>query len=222
MVEKSNNWIAILYPENMVDNWQKIIASVLEMPMCYVIHDKDPHVEKLTGEIIDKVHVHLWLHYSGNTTRKHILNLCNLLSKPDKICCSTAQSVIYPITAYEYLIHNTEEARKDNKHIYSPDERVILNNFDIHFIAQTDAKQKALIVDDLTDFILDNKFTNYIDFLKAMKVKYKDDSMYFMVQKNEHSYFNTLLRDMYAKEKRKALRKLKIDGVEVSQLMPFL
>ena len=31
MVEKSNNWIAILYPENMVDNWQKIIASVLEI-----------------------------------------------------------------------------------------------------------------------------------------------------------------------------------------------
>lgn len=197
-ISKSNNWMAILYPENMIDDWEKKIAQVLEMPCSYVLHDKDAHIDSLTNEVIDKPHIHLFLHYGGNTTGKHIKNVVNLLSKPGEVCCSTCQPVIYPQSAYDYMLHNTEQARQDNKFQYPETARHNINNFDIHFIAQDDAKQKSIIVRDLTDFIIASGFTNYIDFVFAVELEFEDD-LYFLVQEQKHSYFNTLIKGNYNK-----------------------
>ena len=39
--DKYRDWIFILYHESMVDNWQDLIGSILQVPCAYIIHDKD-------------------------------------------------------------------------------------------------------------------------------------------------------------------------------------
>ena len=38
---KGKYWWAIMYPENMVDNWENNISEIIQKPFAYCIHDKD-------------------------------------------------------------------------------------------------------------------------------------------------------------------------------------
>lgn len=201
----TRKWEAILYPENMIENWENLIEEIIPLPMSYCIHDKDPHIDKITGEVTNKTHVHLIIVYSNTTTKSNIIKLCNKLSLPDKKCCSTAEEVINMQYAWDYLIHNTEKARKDNKYQYSSDKRHDLNNFDIHFLATDDEYEKNLKIMQLSDLILQKKLTNYVDFINIVLNDY--DVSYFTIQKTNHSYFDTIIKGNYKKYVKKEEKK---------------
>ena len=38
--EKARYWVAIMYPENMLDNWEDEISGKVQVPFAYCIHDK--------------------------------------------------------------------------------------------------------------------------------------------------------------------------------------
>lgn len=198
--ESTRKWEAILYPENMLPHWEYVIEDILQIPFCYCIHDKDDHFDIKTGEVISKTHVHIFLVYPNTTTRRNIIKLCNKLSSPNHICCSTAEEVVNSQRAYDYLIHNTDKARKDGKYQYSPDKRISCNNFDIHFVAQEDEYEKNLKTMQLTEVILQNKITNYVDFLNYVINTY--DETYFRLQSTKHSYFDTIIKGNYKKHKK--------------------
>ena len=77
MAEKRKYWSVVLYPENMVDDWQDSIGDRLQIPYCYAIHDQD--VDSESNE--RKVHVHLILAFSNTTTYN---NACSVLSSLNK------------------------------------------------------------------------------------------------------------------------------------------
>ena len=58
---KGRYWTVIIYPENLVDNWKLEIPRILQVPFCYIVHDKDLRKEK---EEERKVHIHLLIAYS--------------------------------------------------------------------------------------------------------------------------------------------------------------
>ncbi len=200
----SRNWEVILYPSNMLDNWEDIIDELLPYAMCYAIHDKDPHIDKKTGEVNNGVHVHCMIHYNNTTTQNWIIKLFNTsLSKLnkngsiDKPCCSTAEPIGNMQFAYDYLIHNTVKAKKQGKYLYPESARVCLNNFDIHFLADEDEQEKMLKIDILSEEIVNRKITNYVDFYNLVKNSY--DITYVRLQKQNNSYFNTLIKGNYNK-----------------------
>lgn len=190
-------WEAILYPENMLPHWKEIIEDVIQVPIAYCVHDKDPHIDKSTGETIKKIHVHLFIAYTNVTTINQILKLCNKLSLPGKKCCSVAEEVVSPLHAYDYLIHATKKAQEQGKYLYPENERILGNNFDIHFIANEDEHEKCIKVQQLTELIIQNKITNYVDFVNAVFNSY-DDS-YFHLQEIKCNYFEKLIKGNYNK-----------------------
>lgn len=198
-------WEAILYPENMLPHWKEIIDDVIQVPFAYCVHDKDPHIDKSTGETIKKIHVHLFIAYNNVTTLNQILKLCNKLSLPGKKCCSVAEEVVSPLHAYDYLIHATKKAQEQGKYLYPENERILGNNFDIHFIANEDEHEKCIKVQQLTELIIQNKITNYVDFVNAVFNSY-DDS-YFHLQEIKCNYFEKLIKGNYNKYLAKDMQK---------------
>ena len=40
-ISKAKFWAGVVYPENMVEGWQEKIGDILQLPYCYILHDKD-------------------------------------------------------------------------------------------------------------------------------------------------------------------------------------
>lgn len=101
----------------MVSGWEDIISQVIQLPACYIIHNKDVNNDN-EGR---KTHVHLMVVWRNNTTYKAALGLFNRLSKVGSVsdtnrspikCCPFVEQVLNVRQLYDYFIHDTEDARK--------------------------------------------------------------------------------------------------------------
>lgn len=156
MNTKAKYWVAVLYPESMVENWQDKIYDLLQVPFSYCIHNKDTNSDDESR----KIHVHLIIAFNNTTTYNHALSLFKKLQPS----CSICKQIINIRYMYDYLIHNTESCKKSNKHIYDISERVNGNNFDIGSYEQISLEQKRAMVIELADFIVNNNIMNFSDF----------------------------------------------------------
>lgn len=193
MAEKARYWCAILYPENMIDTWQDDIAHILQKPACYGIHDKD--LEKDGSP--RKEHIHLMLPFDGPTTLKNVLTIANKLSKPGMTCCSTAEVINDMRYMYNYLLHDTDDARKKHKYQYDKSNRVCVNGFDIGVYEQLSLQEKVEMTRELCDLIIEKRFVNLNDFYAYVSANY--DSKYFEIYEAKNSVFERMTRANYQK-----------------------
>ncbi len=192
-MNKAKFWSAVLYPENMVSNWQETIDDLLQIPFCYIIHNKD----KDSKSEHRKDHVHLLLAFPNTTTRNHALNVANQLSEENKKACSTVQAVIGIRNVYDYLIHDTESARKQGKELYDAKERITGNGFDIGSFEQLSTVEKNNICKRLCNIIIEQGFTNFTDFYIYVIENY--DISYFEVLKSNSGFFERLTKGNFQK-----------------------
>lgn len=166
---KAKYWTAVLYPENMVENWKVIIGDLLELPFAYCIHNAD-----LTSDDEEdrKDHVHLIIVFNNTTTYK---NAFRVFQRLGEFSLSACQSVINIRYMYEYLIHNTETCKKQNKHQYDPSERILGNNFDIGSYEQVSLAEKKEMRRELSSLILNDFYTNYSVFYKDLIKNFTPD-----------------------------------------------
>lgn len=193
-ISKAKYWSAICYPENMIFDWKDRISGILQLPFCYCVHDKDLLHD---GDETRKIHVHIMLMFNNTTTIKHALNIFNLLSCDGCKCCSTCEAIIYPMKIYHYLIHDTEEARKDGKYQYDPADRIEGNNFDIGNFEQLSTSERKSMRKELSEIIYNETFTNYFDFY--MYVISNLDSSYEDVVVCNSGHFERLIKGQYLK-----------------------
>ena len=173
-------WTAVLYPESMVDGWQDNIDDILQIPYEYCIHDRDnlgkviKTVKNKFGKDITydatefsiekheerKVHVHLIIAFSNTTTYKHALSIFKRLM-PSCVYCEQVLNIRY---LHEYLIHNTEKAKRDKKYLYDSSCRISGNNFDIGAYEQISLSDKRKMCKELCDFVVSHKITNFTEF----------------------------------------------------------
>ena len=125
---KARYWSAVTYPENMIDDWQVVCGDILQYPYCYCIHDKD-HLSK--SEEQRKVHVHWIICFPNTTTYNHALNIFKKLSKDGFDCVNKVEDINGIRNVYEYLIHNTETAKKQEKYQSYYRKFYLLVNIDI-------------------------------------------------------------------------------------------
>ena len=176
-VNKQRYWQAVIWINSLVEvrpEWEEEIAESLQLPFAYCIHDKDV---KKDGSPRDP-HMHLILAFPNTTTYKHALTIFKEFAGKAVNTCEACKSITY---CYNYLIHDTDDARKKKKYQYSERERVRGNNFDIGFYEQISLEEKRELLGELIDFIIEKGFTNLIDFTIECKrddrfssVKYKD------------------------------------------------
>lgn len=183
--EKARYWVAVCYPENMIEGWEEDIGELLQVPYAYCIHDKCFEKDGTTPR---KVHVHIIVAFSNTTTYNHALKLFKRLG--DK-AVNTCQSVIGIRHMYDYLIHDTEDSRKKHKHLYEKSERVTGNNFDIGNYEQISTADKVAMRRELANLIMENDITNFRKFYFMVKANY--DESYEDVMAGNSSYFRCLI-----------------------------
>ena len=193
--EKARYWVALMYPENMIDDWKEEIADQIQMPGAYCIHDKDLD-EKKEGR---KVHVHIIIVFPNTTTGRHALEVFKRLEKPGRCAIPNdcIQSVIGIRHMYDYLIHDTEQCKKKGKYQYSKDERILFNSFDIGAYEQLSAKEKLDMKADLADIIVMEKITNFVDFYTLVRTKF--DYEWVEIVTSYSSFFERLTKGNYLK-----------------------
>ena len=89
-ITSARYWWAVMYPENMIDNWEEKIYSLIQYPFAYCIHDKD-----LRHEVAEerKKHIHLIIAFNNTTTYNHALNVFRKLFAPNKITIHTIKTI---------------------------------------------------------------------------------------------------------------------------------
>lgn len=208
-INKAKVWLGVTYPENMVDGWQDDVSDLLQgIPYAYCIHDKDKrghetkddeeagYIQRLEDR---KTHVH-WILYlkdvkNGTTTRKHATEILNLLSLPGRVCCPGCEACLNIEHSYEYLIHNTENARKKEKHQYSPDERITGNGFDIERYIVLSEERKLEMSQEICDYIVDNGIKDTAELYTKLRVEFSDD--YYQIYKANNAMYDRLCRGVY-------------------------
>ena len=196
MAEKYPIWSMILYPENMLPDWQDVIGDKLQLPYCYAIHDQDLDHDGDSR----KVHVHLIIVWRGPTTQAAAIRLSNRLSSPGKVCCSTAEPVSDIRHMYNYLIHDTDDSRKKGKFQYPISSRISGNNFDIGSLEQLSSADKEQILMEIRQLIHDNHISNFAVLDLACASTDRPMAFLEVLRCNSH-YFQRLLDGIFQLER---------------------
>lgn len=154
--DKHKYFVAVLYPDSMVENWQEEIGYLLQKPYAYCIHNADS----------SKTHVHVMVAYRNNTTVNAVLKLYQRL-QPSCVHCEPCD-VEY---MYNYIIHDTEDCRKKGKHLYSKEERILGNGFDICSYREISKSDKMNLLILFISIIREQGFNNFADFIDYIMLK---------------------------------------------------
>ena len=197
LLEKGRYFEAILYPENLIEDWQEEISDLVQVPFCYCIHDKDLNKEKKEER---KAHVHIVLAFSNTTTRRYAFTVFSKLQAEGKQAFAYGGiggvQVISNIRhMYDYLIHDTNECRKKRKHLYSADERISGNNFDIGMYEQLSVVDEQQMRNEITNLIYEKQITNFLTLRLEIQNNY--ESKYEKVLTSHSSMFERCTKGMY-------------------------
>lgn len=189
-INKARYWWAVLWTENLADDWEDSIADTIQLPFAYCAHTLDVD----TKSEHRKDHVHLIVAFPNTTTYKHAMSIFKLLG--DK-AVNTCEAVINIRRCYNYLIHDTESCRKDGKHLYDPDNRVTGNGFDIGLYEQVSLAEKKRMKNELISFCKDHAFTNLMDLDNAVEESF--DYNYLDVLRDNTGCFEKYCKAAYFK-----------------------
>lgn len=181
-----------MWPESMRSDWKDCIAEELEIPFAYCIHDKD--VDKVGA--IRKEHVHILVAFNNTTTYNHALRLFQRLG-----VCDTVKNVISVRNMYDYLIHDTDDARKKGKFQYLVEERILGNHFDIGSYEQLSLERKKEIKKEIINLI---DGMNFQDFWELTQYIYncEDDDLIDTFESNQ-GFFNNVVKGRFNNLERK-------------------
>ena len=190
-IEKARFWMAVMYPENMREDWADCIGDTLQYPYAYCLHTAD----KDTKSDHRNDHIHVIVAFPNTTTYKHAMTVFSLLSAEGKKALNKVEACVSVRNCYDYLIHDTEDSRKKGKELYAPECRITGNNFDIGAYEQLGLAEKNEICKEIALAIIENNFITLEDvFLYVLNF---EDSNYFDVFKTYNSLFERLTNARY-------------------------
>ena len=195
-ITNARYWWAVMYPENMIEDWEKNISRIIQHPYCYCIHDKDLRRESKEER---KKHIHLIIAFPNTTTYNHALNVFSRLNAPDKCAIpnNRFEACLNISNCYDYLIHNTDDCKKLHKHRYDVSERISGNNFDIALFDQISIQEKLAIVRELKLLIHDNFICNFSEFDLLVTKKYPEYPYYSDLVTQYSATFERLTKGNY-------------------------
>lgn len=207
---KARYWWAVLYPENMIENWKDEIDDLFQLPYEYCVHDKDivndPDEQR-------KVHVHIIIAFANTTTYKNAFSIFDRLSAAGRQSLNKCEQVVSIEYAHKYLRHDTEKCRKDGKFLYPEEERISGNNFDIGAYIQLSKSEEQEIFNDIVDTIYECCFEAFADVDRYYRYSYEYQSedvkkYYETVLRGHFRYFETLCKGIHFKKEQ--FRKLEL------------
>ena len=192
-INKARYWCAVLYPENMVEDWENKVDDTLQLPYAYCVHDLDTDTQSEHR----KDHVHMIIAFPNTTTRNHAQSVFNLLSAPGKKALNKIENVVSIRHMYNYLIHDTDKARKDGKYQYPVEARICGNSFDIGSYEQLGVAEKKAMRKELTDLVRDMRIFNVMDLYAITDDTYGEE--YTEILLENIRIFEVMTRSNYLK-----------------------
>lgn len=189
--DKARFWNGVLYPENMISDWKDKIYDLLQLPFAYCVHDLD----KDSKSEHRKDHVHMILVFSNTTTYNFAFKTFDKLSLSNRSALNKIEPCGSIRGSYDYLIHDTEGARKAGKYLYPKEARVTGNNFDIGSYEQLSTERIKLMADELSRWIIDNQFVNYMHFTVSVLNDFPPE--YSGVARSYSAHFERLCKGNY-------------------------
>ena len=188
---KARYWVGVGWIPNMKPDWEERASEIVQHPFCYVIHDKDVDSQGVPRT----EHVHFMIACPNTTTYKNALSIFKQLELPGKIAFNTCFKVNNIRHMYEYLIHNTDDAKKKKKHLYDVSERITGNGFDIGNYEQISQADRDRMLDELEDIIFEKGFITYGSFFTF--VKFHMTAEHRKLMRSYSSHLERLVRSNY-------------------------
>lgn len=156
-VNRTRNWISILYPESAVENWQDILSQSCVPSIVSPLHDKDINPD---GEP-KKPHYHVMLLFSGPK------NLEQAQQVFDSIGAINCQPCTDTKAQARYFIH------KDNpeKYQYNANDIQNFGGADWSELVATSADMFANIA-EIEQYIRDSHILSYADLCDTLRTDY--------------------------------------------------
>lgn len=192
---KARFWVGICWVDSMVDDWKEKLDLALQIPYCYCVHDQDINFH---GDA-KAPHVHIMVSYANTTTEKNVLSMFNELSKEGSQCCNKVFRVRGVRYMYSYLIHDTAQAKKQQKHLYSPSERVEGLGWDTGAFDQMQQTDRLSCVIEIAEEIRTNNLQTYVDLDKHILETF--DLSYYEIFTAYSSHFYRLVQGQWQKNK---------------------
>lgn len=184
-VSKTRNFLFVLYPESMPENWlERLRESHVKMAIS-PLHDKDVN-DDAEGEL-KKAHYHLIICFDGPKTMKNATEfLMKVLECPFPLgkACQSLKG------AYRYLIHQDHP----DKYQYDEKDVISLNGFSAQDIIELTKSEKLKIKKDLTKIIFDMQIIEYAEFMNYTILNHNDN--YFEIASSNTIYFNSYISSM--------------------------
>lgn len=193
--DKVRFWVGILWTESMIPDWRDKLDLVLQIPYAYCVHDQDTTSH---GDI-KKPHVHIMVSYGNTTTENNILSMFNDLSIEGQQCCNRVFKVRGVKYMYDYLIHDTAQARKDGKYLYPASERVCGLGWDTEAFNQLQQLDKLKVLMELHDDIKVANITTFIGLYEYIMCNY--DLSYFEIFLTYSAHFDRLVKSQYLRNR---------------------
>lgn len=191
MERKAKFWVGILWVDSMRDDWKKSLELALQIPYVYILHDKDIAYDGSPKS----PHLHLMVAYPNTTTEKCIKDMFNELSQVGSQCCNKVFPVRGVKYMYDYLIHDTELARKEKKYLYDSSERIEGLGWDTSAFNQQQITDKLAAVIELSNCVSEYNLTTYVELFKFVVANF--DLSYFEILIGYSGHFDRLVKGQW-------------------------
>lgn len=161
-IVKARYFAFLLYPDSLPENWLELLED-LGVPMAVSpLHDRDvSEIERDTGDIVyKKAHWHVIYIANNNVTANSVRK--KLKRKLGDKAVSLVKICDNVVNYYQYLTHESKDAKAKNKTIYSQNDIVHLNNFDIERYTMRSKEEKDDIFNKIVQLIMDYQLVNIV------------------------------------------------------------
>lgn len=162
MAKPKHRYFAIIvYPESLPENWKELLENMGRPVAISPLHNLDKVENPVAdGHEYKKAHYHvLWIEANPITVDA-------VRNKFKRVLGTNAVNHVEIVDSvehyYNYLTHESKDAIRKNKHKYDAKDIVKLNDFDIDRYVTLDASDKADLLRQVLDLIVEHKFCNVI------------------------------------------------------------
>lgn len=193
---KSRYFDFLLYPESIPEDWEDCLAK-LGLPMAVSpLHDLDvtereykelkPHEQAIIdagGVVYKKPHYHVIYVAKNPVTTESVRNkIKRALGGKSVSHIEITDSVEW---YFNYLTHDTADARKKHKHLYDKKDITYINDFDIDRYVVLDEGQKRELKNLLLNIIRKEHLVNVIHLLDFIEVHGSENGIQNMSDVND-------------------------------------
>lgn len=158
---RSKNWVIIVYPESLPENWEQLLRDLKVDIIISPLHDKD----KNPDGTLKKPHYHVVLMFSSNKSFAQVKDLVKPLN------CPAPQKVASIKGQVRYLVHidNPEKAQ------YNQTDIKVIGSVDLARYFKFTENDRHNHIAEMIDFIDEQGIMEFNKLLKYARKERRDD-----------------------------------------------